>query len=405
MRLTDMNRVALARFISRVGGEAAFFVGIWGKASYEFNATPSELALVMGALGIASLVGSIWSGLLVDRMGPRKVLILSELLFVPTVLALILARNITEFAGLVFLTGLLSTPVQTAVASMAPFLTTDPTQLARINSRIETGSWAAFVIGPALGAVLAKLATLDHIFVLDAVTSLIGVGVVYRVKLRQPEGPEQRQPFFAELLAGIRYAATRPALRFFVLATSSVWLAFGAFNGLEPLFYREVIKVGPEAMGWVNSVFGVGLVMGTLVVPRLPSRWSTSLALALLVALNGAGGLLYVSTNRLFVVAIGGLVWGFIIGLFAIISRTLIQTHTPEYLMGRVQAAAQMTADVVRLLPLLVIPALAIRFGIQEVLIGNVLILGAIGLAMIPVSRRYLVPVTSPTDDAQIDST
>jgi DHA3 family macrolide efflux protein-like MFS transporter len=67
-----MNRVALARFISRSGGEAAFFVGIWGKASYEFNATPSALALVMAALGIASLVGSIWSGLLLDRLGNRK---------------------------------------------------------------------------------------------------------------------------------------------------------------------------------------------------------------------------------------------------------------------------------------------------------------------------------------------
>ena len=67
-----MNRVALARFISRSGGEAASFVGIWGKASYEFNATPSALALVMAALGIASLVGSIWSGLLLDRLGNRK---------------------------------------------------------------------------------------------------------------------------------------------------------------------------------------------------------------------------------------------------------------------------------------------------------------------------------------------
>jgi DHA3 family macrolide efflux protein-like MFS transporter len=384
-----MNRVALARFISRSGGEAAFFVGIWGKASYEFNATPSELALVMAALGIASLVGSIWSGLLVDRLGPRRVLILGELAFIPAVLALVLARNITEFAFLVFFSGLLTTPVYTAVASMAPFLTNDPNQLAAINSRIETGTWAAFVIGPAMGALLVRLVSLDSIFVLDAVTSLIGVAVVYPIRLRTPEGPSVREPFLAEVVAGIRYVAARPALRFFVLATSSVWLAFGAFSALEPLFYREVLRVGPEAMGWVNSIFGLGLVAGTFLVPRLRSAWRRSTALAALVALNGAAGLLYVATDHLPVVAAGGVIWGLIIGIFAVVSRTLIQTATPDHLMGRVQATAQMSADVVRLLPLLVIPALAVRWGVQEVLIGNVLTLAGVGIVLYPMSRRF----------------
>lgn len=72
-----------------------------------------------------------------------------------------------------------------------------------------------------------------------------------------------REPFLAELVARIRYVAAGPALRFFVLATGSVWLAFGAFSALEPLFYGEVLEVGPDAMGWVNSIFGPGLVAGT----------------------------------------------------------------------------------------------------------------------------------------------
>jgi MFS family permease len=140
IKRSDVNQVALARFISRSGGEAAFFVGIWGKASFEFNATPTELAWVMAALGVASLIGSAGAGLAVDRLGPRKVLILGELAFIPAVLAVTLATSITGFAILVFFTGLLSAPVYTAVASMAPFLTSDPARLSLINSRIEAGS-------------------------------------------------------------------------------------------------------------------------------------------------------------------------------------------------------------------------------------------------------------------------
>jgi predicted MFS family arabinose efflux permease len=389
IKLSDVNQVALARFVSRSGGEAAFFVGIWGKASFEFNATPTELAWVMAALGVASLIGSAAAGLAVDRLGPRKVLILSELAFIPAVLAVTLATSITGFAILVFFTGLLSAPVYTAVASMAPFLTSDPARLSLINSRIETGSWAAFIVGPAVGALLADTVSLNSIFVLDAATSLVGVLLVLPIKLRPPVQQEERSGFLAELVSGISYSASRPALRFMLVAGTSVWLAYGAFSALEPLFYREVLKTGPAALGWMNSLFGVGMVVGTVLVPRLSSFWWRAPALPVLVALNGAAGLLYVSTDRLWVVAIGAFCWGSVIGVLSPVYRTLVQSVTPDHLMGRVQGASQMLSDTLRLVPLLFIPALAVQLGIQGVLIGNVVILGLLGLALIPWSRRF----------------
>jgi len=96
--LEDRNtaRVVAARFISRAGGEAAFFVGIWGKAAYEFDATPAQQALVMASLGVFSLIGSALAGVLIDRFDPRRVLIVSEILFVPATLALVLPDNIGD---------------------------------------------------------------------------------------------------------------------------------------------------------------------------------------------------------------------------------------------------------------------------------------------------------------------
>jgi hypothetical protein len=42
-----------------------------------------------------------------------------------------------------------------------------------------------------------------------------------------------------------------------------------------------------------------------------------------------------------------------------------------------------------RLVPLLFIPTLAVQLGIQGVLVGNVVILGLLGLAFIPWSGRF----------------
>jgi len=106
--LSDRNvrAVVLARFVSRVGGEAAFFVGIWGKAAFELEATPAQLAAVMAALGVASLIGASIAGVLVDRFDPRRVVIWGELAFVPAALALVFTDTIPSMVVATFVLGL-----------------------------------------------------------------------------------------------------------------------------------------------------------------------------------------------------------------------------------------------------------------------------------------------------------
>ena len=152
----DVRRVVLARFISRSGGEAAFFVGIWGKAAFELDATAAGVAAVMAALGVASLIGSAVAGVLVDRFDPRRVLIAAEIVFIPVALGMVFADTLPALVVATFLLGLVGTPVFTAISSFGPFLTDDPDRLARINGYIEGAAWAAFVLGPALGAIIAS---------------------------------------------------------------------------------------------------------------------------------------------------------------------------------------------------------------------------------------------------------
>ena len=44
LRNRNIALVTAARFVARVGGEAAFFIGVWGLAAYRFRATPTQLA-------------------------------------------------------------------------------------------------------------------------------------------------------------------------------------------------------------------------------------------------------------------------------------------------------------------------------------------------------------------------
>lgn len=381
----DLLRVAAARFISRVGGEAAFFVGVWGKAAYEFAADPVQIAVLMGTMSVASFAGTILSGVLVDRYDARRVLIWAEAFFVPVALAFIFPTNMAMLTVLAGLLGFFGAPVMTAAASFAPFIADPDTPIDTVNAWIEGAGSVSFVIGPAAGAALVSVVGIDAIWVFDALTSLVAVILVWRVSLR-PAHPESRERghALAEIKEGLRYTYSHRALRFPILVGTATWLGFGAFGALEPLFYRDVLGTGIAAIGWMNSLFGLGMVGGAWLFTRLPARIGTARGLALVASLVGLGALAYVGTRILVVVAIGSIVWGLIIGVADVLLRTLIQAMSPDHLMGRIAGVSQMHRQAGELLPLAVAPALAAAFGVQATLIGGGLVLFVVALLALP---------------------
>ncbi len=396
----SVRAVVLARLISRVGGEAAFFVGIWGKAAYDLGATPGQLAAVMASLGVASLIGASVAGVLVDRFDPRRVVMVGELVFIPAALALMFADTIPTLVVATFVLGLVGTPVFTAISSFGPFLTEDEARLTKINAWIEGASWTAFVIGPAMGAVLAGSIGIDAIFALDAATSLIAAMLLVPVRVRHLSGEREREGGLVELKEGFAVAYGSPRLRFYIWLGSSVWLLFGVFSALEPLFYRDVLGVDVEALGWVNSVFGLGLVGGTLVAGRLPGRFRTALWLTVLVGLNAVGVLAYVGTDILAVVVVAAPLWGVIIGMMAPLHRTMIQINSPEAVVGRIMGVNHVHSEVLHLVPLAFAPAIAALLGVQETLLASGLLVAAVAIVFarpaVSLDRTRAVDVPPP---------
>lgn len=380
--------VVLARFVSRVGGEAAFFVGIWGKAAFELNATPGQLAAVMAALGVASLIGASVAGVLVDRFDPRRVVLFGELLFVPVAISLVFADTVGALVITTFLLGLVGTPVFTAVASFAPFLTSDENRLSRINGLIEGASWAAFVVGPAMGAILAGAIGVDAIFVLDAITSAVGALLVFPVRPREMGQVRRAGRGFAEMREGFRYSYSHRRLRFYIWLGSSVWLLFGNFSALEPLFYRDVLGTDVEMLGWINSIFGLGLILGTWIASRLPAELRSARTLTAIVGLNAVGVWAYVGTDMLSVVTFAAPFWGVIIGIMAPLHRTMIQLNSPDAMVGRIMGVNHVHSEVGHLIPLAIAPTLAGAFGVQRTLLVSGVIVAIVAALFWPAAVR-----------------
>lgn len=363
-------RVAIARFISRSGGEAAFFVGIWGKATFDLGATPGQLALLMGVLGLVALAGSAVAGVLIDRFDPRRVLLVGEVFFVPAAFLPILSDTMLELTVAVAVMDAFTMLVFTAISSMPPYLTEDESRLGDVNAAVEAGGNLAFVAGPAIGALIVHVASIDWIFAFDALTSVVAVAVVIPVSLRAMPSRD-RHSAFQDARGGFMVVYSKRRLRLLVALGTLTWMSFGAFGALEPLFYRDVLATGPEALGVVNSIFGAGLMAGSVALIRLPKRLLTARTAVVGAMASGLCAFLYTGTGNIRIVVLGAVVWGVVLGMFFPLLRTLTQWSTPAGLYGRVTATAQMHHHTAELLPLTFAPVLAAAFGVQKVLIGS----------------------------------
>ena len=348
--------VVTARFLARMGGEAAFFIGVWGMAAYRFKATPAELAMVMGTLALTQMIGAAVSGLLVDRYGPRNVLIGAQFIYAPTAIAMTFTTSLPQLVAGCVVFGFSVAPIMTATSSFAPYLSKSDDELVPLNSLLEGVGALSFVVGPAIGAVMAKRISIPSVFWLDAVMTLVGAALVWPVQTPpMAKQTEEKHPL-REIADGFRVAYGIRSVRYYVLMGTVVWLSFGAFGALEPLFYRDVVKTGVETIGWVNSIFGAGIGLGAFVLTRLPAKVTSAKGLAIGVALVGMGAIIYVGTTDLVIIALGAFVWGAFIGGIEPLLRTLMQVDAPEEYFGRIMGTAQIHRNAGELLPLALAP-------------------------------------------------
>ena len=381
----DVTRVVTARFVSHLGGSAGFFVGLWGMAAYELDADPASLALLMGAMSLSQMVASALAGVLIDRFDPRRVLIAGELLFVPTILLLTTAGSMGQLTLRAPIAWFGSALVTTAVTSFPPYLVpaagggpNRTVDLERANARVEAAGTLAFILGPVLGGVTARTLGIPAVFVVDAITSVLGLMVVWRVHVRPVDHHADRRGL-GELVEGFAVAYRTPAVALVLVLGMLTWLSFGTFGALEPLFYRDVLGTAAETLGYVNAVFGVGLFIGAVVLDRTAGRLTSLRTLVVFTALCGLGVFAYAGTSSLPVVVLGGLCWGTVLGVLMPLLRTMLHLHTPEGYVGRVSGVFMVHHSAGELLPLAVAPALAGLLGVQRALLvaGVVLLVAA----------------------------
>ena len=388
------RRLVAVCFLNQLGFQAAYFVGIIGCATYALGAGAAEVSALVFVMNVVMLVGYSVAGALIDAAGPRVVLVAS--LALPVIAAAVVLAVPVCMASLMvaaIVMGLAGAAASTAIETFPRYLTSDEALLTHVNSLNSVATFVAVIVGPLLAGAIAGVADNRLVFAVPFVTSLLGtlvaLGLRERVRPERPTSDGQLAPsLLARVADGVRATVASPVLVVLFAVCFLGNLGFGAFDSLESLFYRDVLRVGAEWMGWLTAVVGVGATAGSMLAGRVPTRHVTLPALCGLLVMEGLGAVLYTATPIVWCAAVGQLVLGVANGLIMPLRVTLTQRNCELAHLGSVSALMRVGISVSGTLPLLVAPFLAESFGVQAVLVSASAVVAVTGAVLVVAARR-----------------
>ena len=281
------KRLVAMRFLIYTGFQTSYFIGVIGTLTYADGASVVATSLAVLFMNIFVILGSFAGGAALDAWGPRRHFLLSIVGTLATGAAIIAFGDATAtvLAGAVLL-GFVMGFAQPIATSYPAYLTDDPVELKDINSAITMFSNVSIIVGPTLGGFAAAAASSRAVFVLMMLFTLLALiaGWGFRPQAGHIAGQANNDSAEegkravqspstsarATFAASIKTVFTNSvlALLFFIIFLSN--FGYGAFDPLESFFYRDVLHVGVEWMGWLSSASGVGAVLGAVIARRLP---------------------------------------------------------------------------------------------------------------------------------------
>lgn len=399
------------RFLIYTGFQTSYFIGVIGTLTYADDASVAATSLAVLFVNVFVILGSFAGGAALDAWGPRRHFLLSIVGTLATGAAILVFGSATGIVLLgAVLLGFVMGFAQPIATSYPAYLSDDPVELKDINSAITMFSNVSIIVGPTLGGFVAAASSSRVVFVLMMLFTVLALiaGWGFRPQAchfvarksdlaesgatasKASQSPNPSSSARATFATSIKTVFTNSvlALLFCIIFLSN--FGYGAFDPLESFFYRDVLHVGVEWMGWLSSASGVGAVLGAVVALRLPPRFVSLKTLLVALMSVGVGSLIYVGTPYVGVALIGQIVLGVAWGVVNPLHNTIVQTTAPLEQLGRVNSVMGFGNMFAGVAPLAVAPWLAAAFGVQRTLVGAGMVVTAVPAALLLFGRNHL---------------
>jgi len=344
-RNANLRRLELAWAASVVGNWAylvavsVYAYGVGGEAA---------VGLILFLRLVPAALIAPFAGLLADRYRRERVLLVTNLLRVVLIGAAAVCVFLDAPAAVVYALAIAAsiamTPFRSAQAALTPSLARSPSELTAANAVASTVESLAIFVGPALAGLLLATTSTGAVFAVTA--GLVAVSALFVLRIDAPESARRSEleasTIAAEALVGFRTVVREPTLRVLVgLFTAQTFVA-GAAQVYLVVSAIELLDLGSQGVGYLNSAMGIGALIGGVAAFSLTGARRLSPAFMLGVVLWG----LPLVVLGLWQSLAPGLILFALLGvgnsLVDVAAFTLVQRAVPDETLARVFGVIQM---------------------------------------------------------------
>ncbi|MBM4434011.1 MAG: MFS transporter [Chloroflexi bacterium] len=353
---------------------------------------PFYIGLIGAARAVPAIAFTILAGAVVDRSERRALLLRSQaaatvLVGILAALAMSGVATIATVMVFTFLVGVVSSFDAPARQSLLPRLVPREDIMSAVGLQ-SMAAHATGIVGSLLAGLLIAPLGAGGLIMANAVGHLPVILAIALLPAMPPAPSASRPNVLRSVRDGLSWIVGDPVVRWVFVVAVCASLLSRPYLQLLPAFVANHLRLGPEALSLLLSLTGVGALVGSTVVASVgavPGRGRIflggALAMAILVAALGTRSDL--ATSAVLCLVLGASTMLVMGGASAI-----LQTATPDHLMGRVMAV-QVTMFM-GLMPVgqLLLGSLGSVVGIERVYVGAGAVAAVITVAAIRGASR-----------------
>jgi MFS family permease len=272
---------------------------------------------------------------------------------------------------LAILTSIANAPYKSAQAAIMPTLAATPNELTAANAVTSTVESLAFFLGPAVAGLLLAVTDVDVVFILTAVMFGVASLAILRMDVPRSEAPKEVEAstILSECFAGFRVVFQHRSLRVLIGLFTAQTLVAGLMLVFLVIVAIELLDMGDAGVGYLNSAFGVGALIGALAAIGLTGarRLSPGFLIGLLLwglplAVLGLWSTVAVALVLFAIMGAGN-------SLVDVAGYTLVQRAVPDEVLARVFGVLQFFLLCALGIGGVLAPVLTDAFGLDNALI------------------------------------
>lgn len=343
----SMRALQYRNFRLYFGGQAISLIGTWMQRIvvswliYTLTHSAFMLGIVAFAGQIPTLLLSPYAGSYVDRHSRYKTLLFTQIasMIQAGILAALVITGTHTVNSIIVLSVLLGiinafdTPARQSFMIVLVEKKDDLPNAIALNSSMVT---LARLAGPAVAGILLSSFGEGVCFFINFLSFIAVIVSLLFMKIKVPPAKTIKEPIWENLKEGYQYLQHSKGIRSAILLIALISFFVMPYNTLFPVYAQQVFKGNVTTFSWLNSIAGLGALMGAVYVATLkPGKdflkiitWSNVLTSVCIIFFSYMQNLWI----GLAIIMLGES------GLLALIAstNTCIQTHVEERMRGRV---------------------------------------------------------------------